>query len=59
MVNPSVLVVRPWRTSPGDDCWDCSAILLGLAVPSGEPDAVQHTDRLPFCFYKIKEMRHD
>jgi hypothetical protein len=34
--------------------WDCSAILLGDAIPSGEPGSVQHTARLPFAFYEIK-----
>jgi hypothetical protein len=34
--------------------WDCSAILLGKAVPSGQAGSVQHTDRLPFAFYEIK-----
>jgi hypothetical protein len=34
--------------------WDCSAILRGEAVPTGEPGAVQHTAKLPFVFYEIK-----
>lgn len=34
--------------------WDCSAILLGEAIPTGEPGSVQHVDRLPFTFYEIK-----
>ena len=34
--------------------WDCSAILLGTAVPSGQPGALQHTAPLPFMFYEIK-----
>jgi hypothetical protein len=38
----------------GDDAWDCSAILLGEAIPTGQPDAVQHTAKLPFVFYEIK-----
>ena len=38
----------------GDDAWDCSAILLGTAVPSGEPGSVKHEARLPFVFYEIK-----
>lgn len=38
----------------GEREWDCSAILLGEAIPSGEPGAVQHTARLPFAFYEIK-----
>ena len=38
----------------GPSYWDCSAILLGDAVPSGQPGAVVHTDRLPFAFWEIK-----
>jgi hypothetical protein len=34
--------------------WDCSDILLGRAIPFGEPGAVQHEARLPFVFYEIK-----
>lgn len=34
--------------------WDCSAILLGTAIPSGQPGAVTHTDQLPFAFWEIK-----
>lgn len=44
-------VAKPFRYP---SYWDCSAILLGDAVPSGQPGAVQHTDRLPFSFYEIK-----
>lgn len=36
------------------NAWDCSAILLGTAIPSGQPGSVQHTDVLPFSFYDIK-----
>lgn len=32
------------------NAWDCSAILLGTA-----DRAVQHTGRLPFAFYDVKE----
>jgi hypothetical protein len=39
---------------PGDKDWDCSAILLGDAIASGEPGAVKHTSQLPFIFYEIK-----
>lgn len=38
----------------GTGCWDCSAILLGEAIPSGQPGSVQHTGRLPFAFYEVK-----
>lgn len=34
--------------------WDCSAILTGTAIPSGQPGAVKHESRLPFAFYEIK-----
>ena len=33
----------------GDDCWDCSEILLDTAKEN-----VKHSDRLPFAFYEIK-----
>lgn len=39
---------------PGSGSWDCSAIILGTAIPSGQPGAVTHTDRLPFAFSKVK-----
>ena len=39
---------------PAIDYWDCSDILLGLAIPSGQPGAVKHEARLPFSFYEIK-----
>lgn len=38
----------------GPSYWDCSSIILGTAVASGQPGSVQHTDRLPFIFYEIK-----
>lgn len=31
----------------GDDAWDCSDILLGIAIPSGQPGSEQHTAHLP------------
>ena len=34
--------------------WDCSAILTGAAVPSGQPGSVEHEAQLPFAFYEIK-----
>lgn len=33
---------------PLSGCWDCSAIMLGVADP-----AVKHTDKLPFAFYEV------
>jgi hypothetical protein len=35
-------------------CWDCSDILLGRAIPHGQPGAAMHTDKLPFQFWKVK-----
>lgn len=39
--------------------WDCSEILLGKAVPQGLPGSVQHTDRRPFIFWKIKSRKKE
>ena len=39
--------------------WDCSDIILGLAVPSGEPGSVTHDDTMPFIFWKVKEAPRD
>lgn len=36
------------------DAWDCSDVLLGRAIPQGQPGAVRHTERLPFAFWKVK-----
>ena len=36
----------------GDDCWDCSAILLDMADAN-----VKHEARLPFVFYEVKSER--
>lgn len=44
-------VAEPFR---GPSYWDCSAILLGDAIPAGQPGAATHTDRLPFAFWDIK-----
>lgn len=44
-------VQEPFR---GPSYWDCSAILLGDAIPSGQPGSVQHTAQLPFAFWEIK-----
>lgn len=38
----------------GPSSWDCSAIILGTAIPSGQPGAVEHTGKLPFSMYEIK-----
>lgn len=37
--------------------WDCAAILLGTAIPQGEPGAVEHTGQLSFLFYEVKSER--
>lgn len=36
-----------------DGYWDCSDILLGRAIPSGQEGAKTHTGKLPFVFYEI------
>lgn len=38
----------------GADSWDCSDILTGRAIPSGQPGSKKHTVRLPFAFYEVK-----
>ncbi len=45
---------EPGSVFKGPSFWDCSAIILGTATPSGQPGAVKHTDRLPFAFYSVK-----
>lgn len=47
-------IVEPFRIP---SYWDCSDILLGRAVPSGQPGSVTHTDKLPFAFWEIKAER--
>lgn len=44
----------PGSVFKGPSYWDCSAIILGTAIPSGQPGAVKHSDRFPFAFYEIK-----
>ena len=34
--------------------WDCSDILTGAAIPSGQDGAKMHSDTHPFSFYNIK-----
>ena len=44
-----------WKNPTHDERhWDCSAIMLGDAVPMDEPGSAQHTDRLPFAFWEVK-----
>ena len=38
----------------GPSAWDCSDILTGRAVPSGQPGAKTHDEPAPFAFYKVK-----
>jgi hypothetical protein len=45
-------------SDPFKGYWDCSAILLETAIPSGEEGSVQHTAQLPFIFYEIKSEEH-
>jgi len=33
---------------------DCSDIMLGIAIPSGEPGALRHSDVMPFAFWKLR-----
>lgn len=47
----------PTDADPFTGAWDCSAILTGAAIPTGQPDAVKHTALLPFIFYAIKSER--
>ena len=37
-----------------DGYWDCSDILLGKAIPKGEPGWQTHTAKLPFVFWEVK-----
>lgn len=39
---------------PKQSYWDCSDIILGKAVPKGQPGWVTHEGQLPFAFYEIK-----
>lgn len=32
---------------------EAPAILLGEAIPSGQPGAVQHTGKMPFAFWEV------
>lgn len=40
---------------PRPHSWDCSDIILGLAVPKGQPDSRRHDDTMPFVFWTVKE----
>lgn len=49
-------------SDPGDpsspfkrpSAWECSDILTGRAIPSGQPGAKTHDEPAPFAFYEIK-----
>lgn len=41
----------------GPSAWDCSDILTGRAIPSGQPGSVKHDEPAPFAFYEIKSER--
>lgn len=43
------------REKPRPSAWDCSDILLGVAIPKGKPGSVRHGDKMPFIFWKVKE----
>jgi hypothetical protein len=38
----------------GPSAWDCSDILTGRAIPSGQPGAKEHDEPAPFAFYEVK-----
>lgn len=40
-----------------DGYWDCSDILTGRAIPSGQEGSVKHEAQLPFVFYELKSER--
>lgn len=50
------LAYRKSGGAPGGH-WDCSAIMLGTAIPKGQPGSVEHTAQLPFVFCEIKSER--
>jgi hypothetical protein len=44
-----------WKNPTRDEqWWDCSAIMRGEAIPSGQPGSVEHTGQKPFVFWKVK-----
>lgn len=47
------------REKPRPHSWDCSDIILGFAVPAGQPGAVRHDDTMPFIFWKVTEAPRD
>lgn len=44
---------------PRPEAWDCSDIILGLAVPKGQPGSVTHDDTMPFIFWSVKSAPSD
>lgn len=49
------LIAYDPREKPRPTAWDCSDILLGVAIPSGREGSVRHDDLRPFVFWKVKE----
>lgn len=39
----------------GPSEWECSDILTGRAIPSGQPGSKTHDEPAPFVFYEIKD----
>lgn len=44
----------PMARDDANQCWDCSDILKGIAVPSGQPGALRHSDTKPYIFWKVR-----
>ena len=47
-------MAHPKKTDSFNGYWDCSDILTGRAIPTGNVDSKLHTAKLPFVFYEIK-----
>lgn len=37
--------------------WDCSDILLGVAVEKDQPGSLRHSDVMPYAFWKVRPDR--
>lgn len=46
-----------YRRAADAGAWDCADILLGRAIPAGQPGSVKHSAVMPFSFWKVKEDR--
>lgn len=42
-----------WRDGGADNYWDCSDVMLGRAIPVGQPGAIAHNDLFPFSKWKF------